>query len=470
MSPVDVEVSPPSGSIAPMSALASLRLVVDASRARRGGHAAIARRQSTRLTDLIGYARAQSPFYRELYRNLPEDVDQLNALPVVTKAELRARFDDWATNREVTLDRAGAFAATPERAGERFLDKYVLATTSGTTGTPGIFILDERSLAVARTMALRMLLDWIGLRGLLRLVLRGARISLTVAPGHAATQVAAAGMRKSAFGRKRLLTLPVHMPLREMVERLNEFDPTLLAPYATVAALLASEQETGKLQIRPTLVALAAEGLPIPEYDRISRTFRAHVGNSYAATECPFLSYGCTERWLHVNADWAILEPVDAEYRPTPPGEQSHTVLLTNLANRVQPILRYDLGDSVVLRPDPCPCGNPLPALRVQGRAADVATFATTSGESVSVPPLAFEFDDIPGLQFAQFEQTAPNSLRVRLQCVPDAESDDVWPAVQAALRGLLAGYGLEHVSIERDPQPPQQSQGGKFRTVIPLR
>ena len=42
-----------------------------------------------------------------------------------------------------------------------------------------------------------------------------------------------------------------------------------------------------------------------------------------------------------------ILEPVDRDYRPTPPGELSHTVLLTNLANAVQPIIRYDLGDSV---------------------------------------------------------------------------------------------------------------------------
>ena len=57
---------------------------------------------------------------------------------------------------------------------------------------------------------------------------------------------------------------------------------------------------------------------------------------------------------MHLNADWVILEPVDRAYRPVPPGVMSHTVLLTNLANRVQPIIRYDLGDSVVIEPDPC--------------------------------------------------------------------------------------------------------------------
>lgn len=69
----------------------------------------------------------------------------------------------------------------------------------------------------------------------------------------------------------------------------------------------------------------------------------------------------CDHGWMHVNADWVVLEPVDADYRRVRPGEQSHTLLLTNLANCVQPILRYDLGDTIVVRPERCPCGNPLP-------------------------------------------------------------------------------------------------------------
>ena len=54
------------------------------------------------------------------------------------------------------------------------------------------------------------------------------------------------------------------------------------------------------------------------------------------------MAYDCGQGWLHVNSDWVILEPVEADYSPTPPGQASHTVLLTNLANRIQPIIRYD--------------------------------------------------------------------------------------------------------------------------------
>jgi phenylacetate-coenzyme A ligase PaaK-like adenylate-forming protein len=256
-----------------------------------------------------------------------------------------------------------------------------------------------------------------------------------------------------------------------MVAQLNRFRPALLTPYASMGALLASEQEAGRLNIHPVLVVLSAEGLPEPEYARIAEAFNAKVRHSYAATECPFLSYSCEQGWLHVNSDWVILEPVDQQYRPVPPGEQSHTVLITNLANRVQPILRYDLGDSILQRPDPCECGNPLAAIRVQGRAADVLTFPAERGERVTIAPLTFValLDDIPGIELSQIVQTSPTHLEVRLRLAQRADADSVWRTALAALTTLLAKHGLGHVMVERTQQPPSPSPGGKYRAVMPF-
>ena len=76
------------------------------------------------------------------------------------------------------------------------------------------------------------------------------------------------------------------------------------------------------------------------------------------------------------------MEPVDDTFRPVPPGELSHTVLVTNLANRVQPLIRYNLGDRVQLAAGPCACGSPFPALRVEGRSGGVLSFAAADGAS----------------------------------------------------------------------------------------
>lgn len=220
------------------------------------------------------------------------------------------------------------------------------------------------------------------------------------------------------------------------------------------------------------LVVLSAEGLPEGEYDRIAKGVKTMVRDSYAATECPFLSYRCAHGWLRVNSDWVVVEPVDADYRPAPPGEQSHTVLVSNLANRAQPILRYDLGDSVLQRPDPCPCGDPLPALRVQGRTADLLTFLDTSGEPVVITPLVFSTlaDRTPGIELFQIVQRTPTSLRVRLRTAPGFDPERVWEALSHLLTGLLTAHKLGHVKVERDQGPPARSFGGKYRRVIPIR
>ena len=74
------------------------------------------------------------------------------------------------------------------------------------------------------------------------------------------------------------------------------------------------------------------------EYRReIAAAFKGlRVVEGYAASEVPGLAIRCNEGSFHVNTDWYLFEPVD-ELSARPPGTRSHTVLVTNLANRVQP-------------------------------------------------------------------------------------------------------------------------------------
>lgn len=449
-----------------------LRLLLDARRAKREGLAAIQHRQRTRLADLVAFARAHSPYFGHLYQDLPQRVEDPSVLPVTDKKTLMARFDDWVTDRDITLEKTRGFVDNLDLIGEPFLGRYTVATTSGTTGTRGIFLLDESNMAVTAVLYARMIGSWLDASDVFRIVASGGRVAMVMATGgHFASTVAAACLRRSPLGRRAVEVLSVQTPLPRLVESLNRFRPIIVASYASLGAMLASEQEAGQLHIDPVLVIVTAEGLPAGEYDRIARAFHAKVGNTYAATECLFISSSCNRGWLHVNSDWLILEPVDADYRPVPPGEPSHTVLLSNLANRVQPILRYDLGDSILVRPDPCPCGNPLPAIRVQGRAAEVLTFPTEAGRRVAIAPLAFGViaDRTPGVEQLQIVQVAPTRLRVRLRHTVGADPARVWEAVYREVERLVAEHGLDHVTIERAAEPPEQSPGGKYREVIPM-
>ena len=448
-------------------------LLRDTHSARKQGPAAIEQRQRARLAELVAFARANSPSYRELYQNLPERVEDATLLPVTDKKRLMDRFDDWITDRAVTIEQVRAFIADPDLVGKPFLDTYFVATTSGTSGHLGIFVWDNQYLAVNSALQAYMFSRWLTAGDIVKVIGRGMRIAVLVATGgHFVGFASATRVRNaSRFVAKLLQTFSVHTPLSDLVSQLNRYRPAILMGYPTVVSLLAGEQEAGRLHINPVLVGLGAEGLAPSEYDRIATAFDTKVRNLYGATEFAHIAYGCAHGWLHINSDWVVLEPVDADYRAVPPGVQSHTLLISNLANRVQPILRYDLGDSILQRPDPCPCGDRSPAIRVRGRTADMLTFPAARGQPVTIIPLAFEalVDRTPGVEVFQIVQSTPTRLRVRLKVAPGADPDQVWQAVHSELTCLLAANKLDHVTVERAEKGPEQSPGGKYRTVIPL-
>lgn len=445
--------------------IASLSTIWDAFRTGHKTQEAVAELQHLRLAEVVEFARLNSPYYRDLYKGLPKRIDVPTLLPITKKNELMERFDDWTTDRNVTFESARAFADNPSNIGKSYLGKYTLATTSGTTGTPGIFLLDDKTMAVVSALSLRMLRAWFTVSDVLRVLsLRKPMVNIVATGGHFAGVVAAAQHPRY------IRVLPVDLPLRELVAQLNDLQPTILGGYATTISLLATEQEARRLSLKPVLVLPIAEGLPPDEHHRIAKAFSSKVRTSYAATECPFLSYSCAHGWLHVNSDWVLLEPVDADYRPTPPGQKSHTVLISNLANYLQPILRYDLGDAVLQRSTPCPCGSPLPAIRVQGRVADTMTFTDRRGNSIHIPSLALELDHIPGVKLLQIVQQSPTTLVVRMLPESENEKNRVWDEVRNQLTRLLSQHELGHVAIELAHEPPQQSTGGKYHTVIPLK
>jgi phenylacetate-CoA ligase len=93
---------------------------------------------------------------------------------------------------------------------------------------------------------------------------------------------------------------------------------------------------------------------------RAETAFHCLVTQSYAASEAMPLALQCRRGQLHLNSDWFVTEPIDAAGQPVPPGSRSDGLLVTNLANYVQPIIRYQLDDSVVVSKQPCECGSPL--------------------------------------------------------------------------------------------------------------
>ncbi|MFT4194737.1 MAG: phenylacetate--CoA ligase family protein, partial [Ottowia sp.] len=172
------------------------------------------------------------------------------------------------------------------------------------------------------------------------------------------------------------------------------------------------------LRIAPRCVLTGGERLGAAVRARVAEALGAPVRSSYGASEFLPLAWECAHGHLHVNEDWALLEPVDRHHRPVPPGQLAHTVLLTNLANLVQPLIRYDLGDKLVVLPGRCACGSAMARIEVEGRRDDVLRVpARKHGETISLLPLALctVVEEEGGVFDFQLRQRGPHTLVLRV-------------------------------------------------------
>lgn len=427
--------------------------------------------QQARLAELIQFARTHSPLYRKLYSHLPQDVQEIGLLPIVTKSELMANFDSWVTDQAVTKAGVEDFISNKATTGHSYLDRYAVWSTSGVTGKPGIFLHDERALAIYTALIGLRGYRWMTPKLMWKMLSGGSWAMLAATEGHFALNDLMERIRISyPMLSQRIRPLSVLTPLPELVQILNNFRPAILLGYPSAMKLLAQEQQMGRLHIKPMIVITGGEWLSPAVRTQLEEVFRCLVRDNYGASEFLFVAFECNQGRLHINEDWVLLEPVDKMYRPVPAGQPSHTVLLTNLANRVQPIIRYDLGDSITVCPDPCPCGSPLTAIRVEGRRDEILYMQNSSGAVIPLVPLALIsiFEETPGIRSFQVIQTSPATLRIRLEVEPGADRTQTWGAISDRLHHFLSTQGLSSVILEQDPKPPEvHPVSGKFRLVM---
>jgi phenylacetate-CoA ligase len=432
---------------------------------------AIALQREQRLVALVAHAFECSPFYSRLYRKLRVSSSsglRLTDLPPVNKRSLMAEFDDVMTEPDVTRAAVDEFVAQPDRCGATLLGRYSIWTSSGTTGEPGYFVHDPDALAVYDA------LEWQRFRGvrsasdLARQLIAGDRYAMVAATGgHFAGISTVERMRRSMpWLTASLKGFSLLQPIEQLVAELNEFRPTLLASYPTAAQMLADEQHAGRLKLRLREVWTGGETLANPARAQVQRAFGCPVRNSYGASEFLPIAWECPYRRLHLNSDWIILEPIDHHGRPVPAGTRSHSVLLTNLANRIQPLIRYDLGDAVTMSDMPCGCGSRFPVMSVEGRTDEALVFPLPSGGTTTVVPLALTtvMEDDACVHDFQVTQTAPRKLQVRLGGEERASADEV----RRALGSYFNTLGIGAVSIDIARRPPARDQvSGKLRRVI---
>lgn len=421
------------------------------------------RLQNERLHELVDYARENSPYLGELYKDIPDDYT-LEDLPVLDKRDGLAHYNEWVTDPDLKLDEVRKYLARDPSDSSLLKGKYTALQTSGSTGDPLPMVRDMHRNQIHTQLLIQRLMS-------------------PVPPGyydhskhkmafivHLSTSASSYGSYLKTKARRpgfedNITAISILDSADRMVEKLNAFQPEILVAYPPSLVMLAEEKEKGNLKINLGLIVSSAELLTEENYYRIHDVFKCPVLNNYCMTEGGEIAMTRDCPHLHINEDWVIVEPVDENREPMKDKDEfSAGILVTDLSNFVQPIIRYYVSDSVRILDKEFECCS-LPVMEIRGRTWESFTIG---GKSFNTKGLEVKAKFVKGLCQYQFVQTSDNDMQVRGITSADSDNEKVLKELAEKLETYFKEAGAENISVTYSTEPMLHNEkGGKTPMYI---
>jgi len=405
----------------------------------------IRNRQWNALRSMIDHAYEKTEFYRSRLQCVgmtPEDIDSIEsfrAIPLLTKDDLR--------NHSSSMISDGFDKSSLRR-----------KSTSGSTGVSVEVFVDEEAQQFKRACTLRSD-EWTGWR-------LGERKAMIWGNPEYLKRGWRGRLRNTFLDRECYLDTLKMTPqmMLNYLHTLQRKPPSLMLGHAHSLYLFAQfVQNSGGAGFQPNGIISTAMVLCESERSVIEDVFHCPVTNRYGCEEVSLIACECEEhKGLHINCDGVYVEIVRTDGSPAEPGELG-AVIVTDLANRAMPMIRYQIGDMAVLSDRTCRCGRGLPLLeKIEGRVADYVV--TPRGELISGISLTENFAMlIPGIKQLQIVQEAVDRFLFRIVRDKDFGHEST-KRIQDLVEERF-GPGVIHQCefVERIPQEPS----GKYRFCI---
>ena len=378
-----------------------------------------------RLQQLMTDAGRHVPLYRRLWAASGIDVDDLQVardfqrLPWLDKAALRAcRPEDRIHDKRRNMHLAEELS-------------------SGSSGEP---------LAVFKDRAAQLRRRWAFLRALLACGYRPGQRCLLLTSRRSAKWPTVARWSYASIGDD----------TATLASRVDALRPEVLyGPLSTLELLAAEQAQRTPRPAGPRLVISTAEQLTRQRRATLERGFGAPVADFYGMSELGLVAYRTPGNPRFTSARSSLM----LEFFPIAGEPSVERLVVTDLAERTSPWIRYDTGDLV--RRDPQLAGRPI--VEFAGRSLDC--IALPGGVLVSPYRLSVLLEHVPGLQAFEVLQQADLSLDVTLDMAPD-NGEQARSTVRRGLEGILgtsATIRMRTGTIHRGPA------GTKFRPIRSL-
>jgi phenylacetate-coenzyme A ligase PaaK-like adenylate-forming protein len=438
-----------------------------------------------RLRAVVAHAKQHSPWHRARLAHV--DVDSLtahtiDAIPIMTKGDLRDHWDDIVCDRRLT--QAGArdeLARVEASAGQPMFwcDDYIVMSTGGSSGAPTLVPWD-----VAGWMDMCAIVMRYG-AWLQREAATTTETSEDASPATPSRWVQATiGSSHHGSMSRRLATflanpmvenheLPANADLADTIVALDDLLPNGLFGYSTALTMVACEARAGRLHIAPEMVGASSEPLTDAMAAYLTAAFGRAPSNTYAVTEVGALAardFPGTPG-LGLVEDLAVYEPMcltsDSGWRLAGDGEWSDALVVTNVLNTALPLLRYAVEDRVII--DSTGTGGPWTGRRIRlgNRRFVPLRYGDVVVDSGRLLQTVLDHDDVLDAAVVQVE----HGVRVEAwfgDARPDEES---LARLRSGVTRQLEAAGLADpqvaVEVTEHPALLPRTPAGKRRPIV---
>ncbi|MXS84922.1 phenylacetate--CoA ligase family protein [Nitrosomonas sp. HPC101] len=399
--------------------------------------------QTEKLRQLLIYANIHVPYYRDLFVRLnfqPEKLDtlaDLQQLPFLDKPTIRMYLEELKSDQACHLARFN---------------------TGGSSGEPLVFFIGKERVShdiAAKWRATR----WWGMDiGDPEIVIWGSPIEL-------GAQDALRTLRDRLFRSKLLPAFEMsNQKIEDFLNTIRKFRPKMLFGYPSALSHIAKyADKTGIIMsdLDIEVAFVTSERLYDDQRKQISDTFGCRVANGYGGRDAGFIAHECPAGRMHITAEDIVVEIIDPHGRSLPHGE-SGEIVVTHLASRDFPFIRYRTGDIGILDDEVCACGRGLPLIKeIQGRNTDF--IVARDGTVMHGLALIYILRDMPQIKTFKIIQESMDFTRVLLiteDGLSQVDTDRIIVSFQARLgRDVI-------IAIEQVSEIPTE-KSGKFRYVV---
>lgn len=425
--------------------------------------------QEQKLKKLLEHVLIHSKFYKNYYGERNITIDNINEisledLPIIDKKIVMENYDDLVCDKALKRKNVECFLNDQSNRFKKYIDCYTILHSSGSSGNVGIstFNINEwntiQALSIKRTSKAK-----------LRLFHKVKNAYIGATEGTFAGMTLIQGTPKLF---SEILPLNINAPINDIIELVNKFQPDIVTGYASGAYMLAKEQLNGSIKIKPNEIICSGDVLTNFMREDIKEAFGIEPTNVYGACEALAMAAECkSHHRFHLFSDYYSFEVVDKELKPVLSGN-SGNLLITNLYNYTQPLIRYKINDEVTIDNISCECGSPFPVLKnILGRQEEFLWFKKSDGTRDFIHPLILTSIHVEGLIKYKFIQTSWNSLL--MQVVIENNNDNLINNIYSSMNEIFMSKGLDKeikFKVEVVSGIENDKLTGKYKLIVPLK